>query len=213
MSEQQAKRLKKLPAVCVLCGPSFLEPMDSIDPAIRPLLDGKVELLDYNQALERASTAPVEGILLLPHPPVTGELLDRLAPSGGLKVVSNYGVGVDHVNLADCKKRGIPVGHTPKVLNDAVADFAFGLLLAVSRKIIPADRYARSDAYVKYEHMVLLGGDVSGSTLGIVGMGRIGLEIARRAVGFKMKVSDKPRAPKAAQDTWLQRALFSYYTK
>jgi glyoxylate reductase len=91
--------------------------MDSIDSSIRPLLEGKVEILDYNEALARAKTEPVAGILCLPHPHVDGKLLDQLAPNGGIKVVSNYGVGVDHINLDDCIARKIPVGHTPHVLN------------------------------------------------------------------------------------------------
>jgi glyoxylate reductase len=132
----------------------------------------------------------VRAILVLPHPHIDGALLDRIAPLGNetLKVVSNYGVGVDHIDLADCRERGIPVTHTPGVLNGATADMGFALLLATARRVVEGDAYCRGPDYVAYEHTVLQGVDVSGSTIGIVGMGRIGLEVARRARGFSMRI-------------------------
>ena len=82
----------------------------------------------------------------------------------------------------------------------AVADFALALLLGVARKLVPAHEYARSPAYTRYAHQVLLGAPVAGTTLGIVGMGRIGLEVARRGAGFRMRVLDHNRSRRAAAE-------------
>jgi len=104
-----------------------------------------------------------------------------------LKVVSNFGVGVDHINLDDAKSRGIPVGNTPDCLNETVADMAFALLLSSARNVVEGDRIAR-DPQTKEFAMNWFGSEVNGATLGIVGLGRIGEKIAKRALGFDMKV-------------------------
>ena len=162
------------------------------DGYVRRTLSDKVNLVDLATAEALASAGtPVAAVLCLPHPHVDGALLDRIAPAGGksCKVVANYGVGVDHIALDEAAARGIRVTNTPDVLNGAVADMAFALLLAVARHVVRGDAHVRSPAYVAYDHTVLLGADVCGTTLGIVGMGRIGIEVARRAVlGFGMEV-------------------------
>ena len=112
-------------------------------------------------------------------------MLDRLP---GLKVISNYGVGVDHINLDDAASRGIPVGNTPGVLEGATADQGFALLMASARRIVEGDRYAHSPEFVRYDPGYMLGREVHGKTLGIIGMGRIGRKVARRAIGFDMTV-------------------------
>ncbi len=104
-------------------------------------------------------------------------MLDRL-PS--LKVISNYGVGVDHIDLAAAAERGIRVGNTPGVLEATTADLGFALLLAAARCIVEGDRYARSPEFVRYDPGYMLGSEVHGATLGIIGMGQIGLQVARR---------------------------------
>jgi glutaredoxin len=111
------QRVEK-PKVAILCGPDYDESLDTIDPTIATLLEDKVEVLNYKQAVECAQSDSVQGIISCNHASVDADLLDRLAPNGGVKVVSNYGVGVDHINLEDCKKRNIPVGHTPNVLSE-----------------------------------------------------------------------------------------------
>jgi lactate dehydrogenase-like 2-hydroxyacid dehydrogenase len=110
-------------------------------------------------------------------------LIDAL-PS--LKVISSFGVGVDKIDLAAAAKRGIPVGNTPDVLNDCVADLAIGLLLAASRGIAYGDRYVRTGKWLA--GAMPLTTKVSGKRLGIVGMGRIGRAIAKRLSGFDMEI-------------------------
>ena len=110
------------------------------------------------------------------------------AAGAGLKVISTYSVGVDNIDLAEATRRGIPVGHTPGVLTDATADFAFTLLLAAARRVVEADAYVRSGQWQTWSPTSLLGAEVHGATLGIIGFGRIGQAVARRAAGFGMRV-------------------------
>ena len=120
---------------------------------------------------------PVEGIYTYGHVIVDGSILDRLP---GVKVISNYGVGVDHINLTDATARAIVVGNTPGVLEGATADLGFALLMASARRIVEGDRFARSAEFVRYDPGYMLGREVHGKTLGIIGMGRIGHQVARR---------------------------------
>ena len=122
----------------------------------------------------------------------TARMLDRLP---GLKVISNYGVGVDHIDLADASARGIPVGNTPGVLEATTADLGFALLLASARRIVEGDRYAHSPEFLRYDPGYMLGREVHGKTLGIIGMGQIGHQVARRAIGFEMTVLYHNRQP------------------
>jgi glyoxylate reductase len=103
-------------------------------------------------------------------------------------VVSNNGVGVDHIDVAAAAARGVPVGNTPGVLNGATADMAFALLLAAGRRLVEGDRYARGPDFHRFDPSFMLGREVHGTTLGIVGMGRIGEQVALRARGFGMTV-------------------------
>jgi len=126
----------------------------------------------------------IQGIFTYGHPAVDAKVLDAF-PS--LKVVSNFGVGVDHINLTDARERSIPVGNTPDCLNDTVADMAFALLLGSARNLIQGDAFTR-DPETKKFNMAWFGAQVSGKTIGIVGFGRIGQKIAKRANGFDMKI-------------------------
>jgi glyoxylate reductase len=155
-----------------------------LDATIEGLLDGRVEILPWTVA-ESGSNQPVAGIYTYGHVHVDGAMMDRLP---GLKVISNYGVGVDHINLEDAAARGIPVGNTPGVLEATTADLGFALLLASARRIVDGDRYARSAEFIRYDPGYMLGREVHGKTLGIIGMGRIGRQVARRAIGFDMTV-------------------------
>ena len=106
-----------------------------------------------------------------------------------LLVVSTMTVGVDHIDLAACAERGVVVTHAPDVLTETTADFGFALLLAAARQIGEAERYLRAGQWKKWSVDLFAGADVHGATLGIVGMGRIGQAIARRAAhGFNMRV-------------------------
>src|SRR5262249_41059407 len=140
--------------------------------------------LPWSMAAER-NPEPVEGLYTYGHPPVDGRFMDRLP---GLKVISNYGVGVDHINLDDAAARGIPVGNTPGVLEGATAALACGLMWAAAGRVGEGDRYARRPGVVRYDPGYMLGREVHGTNLGIIGLGRIGRLIARRALGFDMTV-------------------------
>ena len=111
-----------------------------------------------------------------------------LAACPDLKVVSNVAVGFNNIDVAAATSRGVVVTNTPDVLTETTADFAWTLLMATARRVVEADRYVREGKFTQWEYMVLLGGDVHGKTLGIIGFGRIGRAIARRAVGFDMRV-------------------------
>ncbi len=120
-----------------------------------------------------------------------------LAAAPNLKVVSNMAVGVDNVDVAACTARRIPVGHTPGVLTEATADFAFALLLGAARRLLEGDGYARSGRWKTWEPALLLGKEVHGATLGIAGFGAIGQAVARRALAFGMRVLACSRSPRA----------------
>jgi glyoxylate reductase len=126
------------------------------------------------------------GVLTLLTDRVDDEFLDRAGP--GLRVVSNFAVGFDNVDVPACTARGVAVGNTPGVLTETTADLAFALLMAVARRVAEGDRYVRAGRWKTWGPMLLLGPDVHGSTLGIVGFGRIGQAMARRARGFGMTV-------------------------
>ncbi|MFC1978346.1 2-hydroxyacid dehydrogenase [Chloroflexota bacterium] len=127
----------------------------------------------------------IEGLLSLLTDKVDAELMDA-GPK--LKVVSNMAVGYDNIDVAEATQRGIFVGNTPGVLTETTADFTFALLLATARRVVEADTYTRKGNWKTWGPMILLGHDVHHATLGIVGCGRIGLEVAKRARGFDMQV-------------------------
>lgn len=128
----------------------------------------------------------VDGLLCLLTEKVDAELMD--AAGAQLKVISCMSVGVDHIDIAAATARRIPIGNTPGVLTDATADQAFALMLAAARRITEAERYLRAGKWVTWSPSLLLGADLAGATLGIIGFGRIGQAIARRAQGFDMRV-------------------------
>ncbi len=127
----------------------------------------------------------IEGLLCLLTDKVDAELMDA-APK--LKVVSNYAVGYDNIDVAEATKRGIVVGNTPGVLTDTTADLAFALLMAAARRIVEGDKFVRAGKWKTWGPKLLLGRDVHGATLGIIGLGRIGSAVAKRARGFDMRI-------------------------
>jgi len=119
-----------------------------------------------------------------------GERVDAaaIAGAGRLKLVANVGVGYDNLDLAALHAAGIVATNTPDVLTETVADFAFALLLGAARRVTEAERWLREGHWQRWSFDRLLGTDAHGATLGILGMGRIGQAIARRALGFRMPV-------------------------
>jgi glyoxylate reductase len=107
---------------------------------------------------------------------------------GSLRAIANYAVGTDNIDVVAATQRGIPVGNTPDVLTETTAELAFALMIAAARRIVEADRYVRDGRWGEWSPDLLLGRDLHGSTLGIVGFGRIGRAVARRAEGFGMTV-------------------------
>ena len=131
-------------------------------------------------------TASVDALVSLLSDKIDSEVFDA-APK--LKIVSQLAVGFDNIDLKEATKRGIYVTNTPEVLTDTTADFAWALLMALARRVVEADKYVRTGKWtVGWHPEMLQGRDVYGATMGIVGAGRIGYEIARRAKGFKMKI-------------------------
>ena len=127
-----------------------------------------------------------DGVLTLLTDKVDDEFLD--AAGAQLKVVSNYAVGFDNVDVPACTSRGIAVGNTPGVLTETTADLAWALLMAAARRLPEGDRYVRAGKWKTWGPLLLLGPDVHGATIGIVGFGRIGQAVARRAAGFGMTI-------------------------
>jgi lactate dehydrogenase-like 2-hydroxyacid dehydrogenase len=141
---------------------------------------------------ELLARAPeLEGLLSLLTDPVDAELIEA-APR--LRAISNYAVGVDNVDLEAAAARGIPVGNTPDVLTDTTADLAVALLLGISRHLVKGDAYVRRGEWRTWETGLLLGHDLHGSTVGIVGLGRIGQAVARRLEGFGCEILHTSRA-------------------
>ncbi len=151
---------------------------------LEEMLQGRVELLPLESARE-AAPGRIDAIYTYGHPRVDAALLDCVPK---LRVVSNFGVGVDHIDVAAATARGIPVGNTPGVLDGATADMAFALLLAAGRRLVEGDRFARGPDFLHYDPSYIIGREIHGSSLGVIGMGRIGEQVVRRARGFDMTV-------------------------
>ncbi|MBN1856452.1 MAG: D-glycerate dehydrogenase [Dehalococcoidia bacterium] len=140
----------------------------------------------------------VDGMVSLLSERIDAELLD-VAPA--LKVVTNYAVGYNNVDVAAATARGVMVTNTPDVVTDATADLAWALLMAVARDVVVTDRYTRSGKWKLWRPEAFMAADITGTTLGIVGLGRIGQAMAKRAAGFDMRVlySDVSPAPTAIE--------------
>ena len=133
---------------------------------------------------------------------------DLLGSAPQLRAVANYAVGTDNVDLGAATAAGIPVGNTPDVLTDATADLTFALLLATARHLPAAERAVRAGEWLTWQPGAFLGRDVGGATLGIVGLGRIGTAVARRAEGFGMEVLHSSRSGGLPLDELLARCDF-----
>lgn len=155
-----------------------------LPPAILELLGERVEVQPWSVA-EAGSQTRIDGIYTYDRPTVDSGVLARLP---GVKVVSNNGVGVDHIDVAAATALGIPVGNTPGVLDGATADLGLALMLAAGRRLMQGDRFARSAEFVTGDPGYIVGREIYGQTLGIIGLGRIGQQVAKRARGLEMTI-------------------------
>lgn len=128
----------------------------------------------------------IDGLLCLLTDRIDAEVME--AAGRGLMVISNHAVGFDNIDVAAATKRGIPVGNTPGILTNATADMTFALMLSAGRRVVEAEKFLRAGKWKTWGPSMLLGADFAGATLGIIGFGRIGQAVAKRAVGFDMRV-------------------------
>lgn len=151
----------------------------------------------YDVLLGKVKNA--DGLICLLTDPIDKQLIDQ---AENLKVISQVAVGVDNIDLDAAAAKNIPVGHTPGLLTDATADMAFTLILAAARRLGEAIDYTRLGKWQTWELTTLLGEDVHGATLGIIGMGRIGQAVAKRATGFDMEILyyNRSRKPEAESE-------------
>ncbi len=156
---------------------------DGLPQPLLDLLGDGYQVFSWDESEGSEALSTCVGVITYGHPEVDGSLMDRMP---NLKVISNHGVGVDHIVVADAAARGIPVGNTPGCLDAATADMTMAMLMASARNIVIGDEFARGPKFLHYDPSILIGHEVTGSTLGIVGMGRIGKEVAKRARAFDM---------------------------
>ncbi len=138
----------------------------------------------YEVLLQKITS--VDGLLCLLTDRIDRDLIGAAGES--LKVISQMAVGYDNIDVAAVTERGIPIGNTPGVLTDATADFAWALLMAAARRVVEADKFTRDGYWRTWGPTLLMGPDVAGATLGIVGLGRIGQAVVQRARGFQMRI-------------------------
>ena len=179
-------------------------PLVLIDAAIpdgpMAALDGKAEVARF------AGTEELDRLIAEHGPRIRGlgvqltTAVDEplLASLPALRIVADYAVGYDNVDLAAAARHGVAVTHTPDVLTDATADLTWALILAVARRLVEADRLARSGEWAGWHPRQLLGKELTGGTLAILGMGRIGEAVARRGLAFGMRIAYWSRSPRPA---------------
>ena len=153
----------------------------------------------------KARLADKAGALTAATDPVTAEVI---AAAPQLKAICNFAVGYNNIDLAACSRAGVMATNTPGVLDDTTADLAWALLMATARRLPAAERWLRNGEWKGWQFIQWLGSDVHHATLGILGMGRIGQTVARRALGFDMKVIYHNRTPLAADQAAAVRATW-----
>jgi glyoxylate reductase len=153
----------------------------------------------------RARAPELEGLLSLLTDPVDAELI---AAAPRLRAISNYAVGVDNIDVEAATARGIPVGNTPGVLTESTADLALALMLGIARRLSEGDAFVRRGEWRTWEPDLLLGRDLHGATVGVVGYGRIGQAVARRVEGFGSRVVYSSRSGGVPLPELLERSDF-----
>lgn len=151
----------------------------------------------YEVLLEKVKG--LAGLLCLLTDQIDANLMDALGPQ--IKVISQMAVGFDNIDVPAATARGIPIGNTPGVLTDTTADFAWALLMSAARRVVEGDKFTRAGKWKTWSPIDFLGPDITGATLGIIGFGRIGQGMAKRAQGFDMRILyyDTQRYPEAEQ--------------
>jgi glyoxylate reductase len=192
------RRAQNIFARCAVSKPAILSTRP-LFPAARTILDQYFDV-DYWKPAERIPrpdllkrVADKEGLVCLLTEKVDDELLTVAAK---LRIASTVSVGYDNIDVAACTKHKVVATNTPGVLDDTTADFAWTLLMAIARRLLEGDAWMRSGTWPGWDLDQLVGGDIWGKTLGVLGFGRIGRGVARRARGFEMRVlySDAVRA-------------------
>lgn len=185
------------------------------EPAVKRLKEeiGDGGILDINpdpdriwtkeELIEKLREGDYNGLYCLLTNPIDAEVLDA-APN--LKVVANMAVGYNNIDVEECTRRGIAATNTPGVLTDTTADFAWALLMSAARRVAEGDRFTRAGKFHGWGPLMLVGQDVYGKTLGIIGFGRIGRAVARRATGFDMQILYFDRTPADQQTEKALRA-------
>ncbi len=164
-------------------------PIPEPGPSLVRSVADRVEINPHDRPLTCAELlAGVKGrdaVLCLLNDPIDAEVMEA---ARGCKIFANMAVGYNNIDVPEATKRGLLVTNTPGILTDATADLTWALILAVSRRVVEGDREMRSGRFPGWGPLYMLGGDVTGATLGLIGPGRIAAEVARRASGFRMKV-------------------------
>src|SRR5438876_7526319 len=163
--------------------PVFDDAVEKLRREVDVELNSEDRILSKNELIERLRDK--DGALTLLTDAVDLEVLQS-APK--LKVVANFAVGFNNVAIDSATKLGVAVTNTPGVLTETTADFAWTLLMAAARRVVEADKFARAGKFKAWGPKMVLGYDVYGKTLGLVGLGRIGQAVARRAAGFNMRI-------------------------
>ena len=185
-------------------------PKSTIDMLTNAFGDSAVAVYPKDQVIERhellEGVRGIEALLPILTETIDVEVMEAAGPR--LRIIANYAVGYNNINVAEATKRGIAVTNTPGVLTETTADLAWALILGASRRIGEGERYLRAGNWKSWAPQMLLAWDVYGKTLGIFGMGRIGQAVARRALGFGMRTIYHSRSQK---DAALERELNAAY--
>lgn len=173
----------------------------------------QVEVSEYDGVIPRSlllkRVKDADGLLVLLTDKIDKEVIS--AAGKRLRVISNYAVGYNNIDIGEATKKGIMVTNTPGVLTETTADLAWALLMSIARRIVEGDKFVRAGKFRGWEPMLLLGTDIYEATLGLIGFGRIGQAMARRAKGFNLKVlyyDKNPVSPIIEKELGVSRAGF-----
>ncbi len=157
--------------------------LDFLEQQVQLEINQKDETMSRKELIKKVRDK--DGLICLLTDNIDEEIINTGAK---LKIIANYAVGYNNIDVREATKRKIPVTNTPGVLTETTADLTFALILAAARRVVEADRFLREGKFKGWAPMLFLGNDVYGKTLGIIGLGRIGRAVAHRAKGFNMKI-------------------------